>query len=199
MKQNKLKIAVTGGIGSGKSTVCDIIRQSGYPVYSCDEIYTELFNGGFFTDEIVKAFGDGALNSEGKVDKKKLSAIVFADEKKLQKLNGITHPKIFEKMFYEAENSVAADVCFFEVPVLFECGYQKLFDKVIVVLRREEERIKAVMQRDNLPREKVLYRLNSQYNYKINDFEEYYVIHNDGNLTDLTVKVRDLLSKITKR
>jgi len=197
MKQNKLKIAVTGGIGSGKSTVCEIIKKSGYPVFSCDEIYTELFNGGFFTDGIVKAFGDGALNSEGKVDKKKLSAIVFADEKKLRILNGITHPKIFERMFSEAEKC-AADVRFFEVPVLFECGYEKLFDKVIVVLRREEERINSVMQRDDLPREKVLNRLKNQYNYNFSKFSEYYVIHNDGKIVDLTDKVHDLLSEIIK-
>lgn len=195
MKQSKLKIAVTGGIGSGKSTVCKIINQMGYPVFSCDETYTELLNGGSLAQDLIKAFGSSVVDDNGNLNRRKLSEIVFDNDEKLNLLNSITHPKIFEKMFAKAQ-ACEDELCFFEVPILFECGYENLFDKVIVVMREEEERIKAVMARDNLPKEKVLSRLNKQYNYKNSDFEQYYVIRNTGKINDLTVIIGDVLLKI---
>ena len=197
MKQSKLKVAVTGGIGSGKSTVCKVIKEKGYPVFSCDETYAELLNGGCFTQDLIKAFGSSVVDDNGNLNRCKLSEIVFNDGEKLNLLNSITHPKIFEKMFANAQNC-EKELCFFEVPVLFECGYENLFDKVIVVMREEEERIKAVMVRDNLPKEKVLSRLNKQYNYKNGDFKQYYAIHNSGKIDELAVKIDDLLVKITE-
>ena len=195
MKQNKLKIAVTGGIGSGKSTACAIIKEEGFPVFSCDEVYAELFNSGIFTAEFIKEFGSCVLDDEGNLSRNKLSEIVFCDEQKLDRLNKITHPKIFQKMFKKAE-ACEGEVCFFEVPVLFEGGYEKLFDKIIVIMRDENERIKSVMSRDKKSKEEVLSRLNKQYNYKNNEFTQYYVIHNDGKINDLIIKIKELLPKI---
>ncbi len=198
MKQSKLKIAVTGGIGSGKSTVCKIIKGMGYPVFSCDEIYAGLLNDGHFTKDFINEFGSGILDADGNLNRRKLSELVFDDQEKLDRLNKITHPKIFEKMFSEAQGC-EGEMCFFEVPVLFECGYENFFDKIIVVLREEEERIKSVMSRDDLSKEEVIFRLNKQYNYKSNNFAQYYVLHNAGKIDDLTDIIKDLLSKITKQ
>ena len=194
MKQNNIKIAVTGGIGSGKTTVCNIIKERGYPVFSCDEIYAELLNGGKLTADIVNAFGEDVLNGSGGIDKKKLANCVFGDDKKLQILNAITHPKIFDEMFSRAEKYDA--ITFFEVPLLFEGGYQNLFDNVIVVLREEDERISSVKLRDNISDDEVKKRIDKQLNYDICDFAQYYVIHNRGKINDLSDIISEILLKI---
>lgn len=194
MKRNNIKIAVTGGIGSGKTTVCNLIKEKGYPVFSCDEIYAELLSSGKLTADIVKTFGDGVLNGSGGIDRKKLANCVFNDEKKLQILNEITHPKIFEEMFARAENY--GGTVFFEVPLLFEGGYQKLFDNVIVVLREEDERILSVKLRDNISDEEVKKRIDNQFNYDNADFAQYYVIHNRGKIGDLSGVIDEILLKI---
>lgn len=196
MKQSNIKVAVTGGIGSGKTTVCNIIKEKGYPVFSCDEVYAELLNSGKLTERIAEEFGSEVL-TDGKIDRRKLSSCVFGDEKKLQRLNEITHPKIFEEMFARAEN--CNGLVFFEVPLLFEGGYQNLFDEVIVVLRKMEDRILSVKLRDNLSDDEVKRRIEKQFNYDINNFAQYYVTHNQGKIDDLRDKIDRLLLKIAQK
>lgn len=193
MKQNK-RIAVTGGIGSGKSTVCEIIKKHGYPVFSCDEIYAELLECNDFTQIISDEFGKDVLNADGLLNRGALSEIVFNDEKKLERLNKITHAQIFEEMFRRAE--IEEGAVFFEVPLLFEGGYQTMFDNVIVVLRDEKQRILSLIKRDNLSEENVKKRIKRQYNYENCTFEQYYVIHNDGDLVNLDKEVKQILSKL---
>ena len=192
MTQNSLKIAVTGGIGSGKSTVCEIIKKYGFPVYSCDQIYSELLNSSDFLMKIENGFG-GVLNSDGSLNRKELSATVFNNESALKKLNSITHPEIISEAFKKMEGS---SIAFLEVPLLFENGFVDLFDGVIVVLRDIEDRINSVISRSNLTRDEVLLRINSQYNYDKLDFTKYYAIHNCGNYEDLDCKIRQILTKI---
>lgn len=194
MKQSNIKIAVTGGIGSGKTTVCNIIREKGYTVFSCDEIYAELINGVELTADIVKAFGEGVLNGSGGIDRKKLAECVFNDEEKLQNLNAITHPKIFEEMFARSEK--CGGIVFFEVPLLFEGGYQRLFDNVIVVLRERKSRVEHVKMRDNISDEDVEKRIEKQFNYDNANFAQYYVIHNCGKIDDLSDIIDEILLKI---
>ncbi|MGN0805923.1 MAG: dephospho-CoA kinase, partial [Candidatus Coproplasma sp.] len=158
MKQNKIRIAVTGGIGSGKSTACKIINSLGYPVYSCDEAYKSVLQDGQTVETLEREFGSQILNADGSLDRFALSAIVFGDEKKLEKLNKITHPKIFEKIFELSEND--SGIVFYEVPLLFEGGYQSLFDEVLVILRDRQQRINCVIERDGLKEEEVISRLN---------------------------------------
>ena len=195
MKQSKIKIAVTGGIGSGKSTVCRIIQSMGFPVYSCDEVYKSVLQDGQTVEELEREFGQRIKNTDGSLNRSALSAIVFGDETKLEKLNKITHPKIFEKLFEISTNDDG--VVFYEVPLLFEGGYEKLFDKVLVVLRDRKARINSIMVRDSLTEEEVNNRLNKQLNYDNTDFAKYYVIDNDGNIDDLSREVDAFLFKIT--
>lgn len=199
MKQNKknIKIAVTGGIGSGKSTVCRIIAENGFPVFSCDEEYKNLLSGGSLPKKLAENFGMEILNADGSVNRKILSEKVFGDQEKLQLLNNITHPQIFSSLFEKSEK--VEGTAFFEVPLLFEGKYQNLFDGVIVVLRNSNDRIRSIMQRDNLTEEEVQSRLSNQHNYEIDDFAQYYVIHNDVNIDKLSDIIRELLSKITNR
>jgi dephospho-CoA kinase len=193
MRQSNKKIAITGGIGSGKSIVSKIIETAGFPVFSCDETYSELIKDKKFLQELSGIFGD-ILNENGELDKGKLSNIVFNDKSALEKLNSFTHPKVFERMFEKAKSFNST--CFFEVPLLFEGGYQDKFDQVIVVQRDLNERVESVVKRSNLTREQVFERINAQYNYDMGDFTKYYVIHNINDFEYLKAETLAVLKKI---
>ena len=195
MKQSK-KIAVTGGIGSGKSTVMKIIAGKGYPIFSCDEIYSQLTSDSDFLNILRHSFGD-ILNSDGTLDRKKLSEIVFNNPAKLAELDKITHPAIYKEMFRMADE--AGGICFCEVRLLFESGAESLFDGVIIVMRNEEQRIKSVTARDKLPEQDVKKRISNQFDYNSADFAMYYVIHNNGDLSELEWQTEEIIKKINEK
>lgn len=195
MKQSK-KIAVTGGIGSGKSTVMKIIAGKGYPIFSCDEIYSQLTSDRNFLNILRHSFGD-ILNSDGTLDRKKLSEIVFNNPAKLAELDKITHPAIYKEMFRMADE--AGGICFCEVPLLFESGAESLFDGVIIVMRNEEQRIKSVTARDKLPEQDVKKRISNQFDYNSANFAMYYVIHNNGDLSELEWQTEEIIKKINEK
>lgn len=194
MMQNNVKIAITGGICSGKSTVAKIIKEQGFTVLSCDKIYCELLEDLSFVNKIVKEFGN-VINSNGTLNKAKLAQIVFSDKEKLRVLNSITHPQI---MNIAMQLMGGSGVYFCEVPLLFESGFEALFDNVIVVLRDKEERIKELMQRSKINRNQALSRIYSQLDYENHNFAKYYVIHNNNEIIKLKTKVFDVLTKIKK-
>ena len=192
MTQNNYKFAITGGIGSGKSTVAEIIRRQNYAVFSCDAIYEELLHNQDFLNNIAHEFGE-VLNPDGTLNRSKLAEKVFNDKAALDRLNALTHLAIMEEVF---KRSKGLKISFTEVPLLFESGFEGYFDGVIVVLRDLDERIAAVSRRDKIDRESVILRIKSQFNYENNEFAKYYVIHNDGNLSNLEQKTDDILKKI---
>ena len=192
MTQNNFKFAITGGIGSGKSTVAEIIKRHNFAVFSCDAIYEELLQDKEFLNNLSCEFG-GVIKPDGTLDRKKLSEKVFNDKAALDRLNAITHPAIMEEVF---NRSKAYEVSFTEVPLLFEGGFEGDFDGVIVVLRDIDERISAVSQRDKIDAKSVNLRIKSQFNYENSNFTKYYVIHNEGNLDNLEQKTAEILEKI---
>lgn len=179
MTQNNLKIAVTGGIGSGKSTVCGILRELGYPVVSADAVYAQILTEPKLQRQLQKAFGN--VMSDGILDRRKLSQIVFSDKKQLERLNAITHPCVMRALL----TKMTAPVAFAEVPLLFEGNYQNLFDRVWVVMRDREARIAAVQARSNLAREEVEDRIQNQFDYEKIDRKAHTLIWNDGDLLSL--------------
>lgn len=194
MMQSNVKIAITGGICSGKSTVAEIIREQGYKVFSCDEIYQELLNDCNFINLLDNEFM-GVKNSDGTLNRGKLSDIVFNDRDKLQKLNSITHPKIMQRAMVLM---YGGGIFFCEVPLLFEGKFEGLFDNVIVVLRDKDVRIEQLIRRNQIDEKQAKLRINSQFDYQNHDFTMYYVIHNDGNLAELHKSTVSVLEKIVK-
>lgn len=179
-----MKIAITGGIGSGKSTLTKAFKKMGYPCFSCDEIYKEIFEEDEYKNALVSALGADIL-TDGKLDRKKISAAVFSDKEKLALLNGAAHPLVIKRL---KEKTDKYPLSFAEVPLLFEGGYENDFDKVIIVYRAKEERILSVMERDGCARGEVERRMACQVDYDKLINCGYAVIYNDGDENALRQK-----------
>lgn len=193
------KIAITGGIGSGKSAVLKILKEEGFPTFSCDEIYKEILFDEEYIRLISLTFPTAVKN--GNIDKKVLAEIVFSDKNKREELDSIAHPMIMKKLL-EKISQIDNGIVFVEVPLLFECGYTNMFDGVIVVQRSSEERIQSVMKRDGLDEGSVLARMNAQFDYSI--FDENYnadknirILYNDQSIEKLKENIKNVIIKIS--
>jgi len=187
-------IAVTGGIGSGKTAVMGILKEQGFNVLSCDEINGELLERRWVKKKIQKIF-PSAVKGRIKLslDRRALSEEVFSDPEKLNRLNALMHPMILREV-----KSRARGVTFVEVPLLFECGLEREFDGVIVVLRDDKDRIESVKKRSALTEEEITARMNNQTDYKALDLKDYVVIYNDEDISDLEIRTVAALKKILK-
>ena len=189
-----IKIAITGGIGSGKSSVAKVIRERGFPVFSCDEINKQLLTQEEYIRHIKKRFPD--VVQWGKIITSRLAQIVFSNETALKELNSIAHPFIMNELKRQIDSQNG--LVFAEVPLLFECGYENLFHKIIVVCREKEQRILSVMQRDHANREAVLSRLSQQYDYsQISSFSSVILLNNNSTVSELKNKVIALLKRLS--
>lgn len=191
---------LTGGIGSGKTTVAQILRKSGVPVVDADEISRDLTRMGTpCYHAIIQSFGRSILNPEGAIDRKKLGSVVFSNSRKLQELESILHPEVQKKVADWRNQKEQEGYLFaiYDVPLLFEKNLQKNFDKIISVLTSEETQIQRVLKRNpQLSREEVLQRIKSQVPMQTKRAGSHEVIENEGSLAELEKKVHDLQKKL---
>ena len=160
-----LKIGITGGIGSGKSTVCKLFEKFGIPVYYADDRAKWLMNKEeSLKEKLRSAFGTSVYNEAGDLDRGYLADIVFNDKSKLEVLNSIVHPAVFEDgAKWQAEQAaLGANYTLKEAALLFETGSYQALDKIIVVTAPEAVRIERVMARDKITEEEVRARINKQ-------------------------------------
>lgn len=195
-----LKIAITGGIASGKSTVAKILKFYGYEVYSADEIYSELLTDRDVVEKINLLVGVEPIKKDGKLilDRKAVSEKVFNDQNLLRKFNDYTHGLVFDRIEDIVNQNSRAKILFFEIPLLFESKKEGVYDEVIVVKRDLKERITAAVKRSGLSEKEVLKRIKNQIDYDNFDFTKHTVIYNDGTLNDLEGKVEKILKKLIK-
>lgn len=193
MKPSKV-IAITGGIGSGKSAVSDILESAGYFVVDCDAITREIYDGEEAKKAIEKAFGQEFVRG-GSVDRKKLGAYVFADAQRVKKLNEITHPLIFGRLRQVVEGS-GKDVVFVQIPLLFETGRQNDFDKIWLVTADAETRVRRVKQRDGLDEKQIYARIKNQLSDEKKAAFAHTIIKNDGTVDDLRKQVLALVREL---
>ncbi len=175
-----LKIGITGGIGSGKTTVCKIFEMLGVPVYYADEESKKIL----VTDKNVKAailktFGKDILNDENNIDRQKLATLVFNDKQKLESLNSIVHPAVNEHFKNWLKKYSFQKYILKEAAILFESGAYKAVDKVIAVVAPVELKIDHAMKRDKITREQVLQRIANQAKDSYIIKHSQFVIHND--------------------
>lgn len=188
--KDKTLIAITGGIGSGKSYALDLINKRGYKTLSCDTALNEVYQDKNALQDIKNTFPnvfDGDI-----LNRKKLSEVVFNDKTLLNKLNSITHPRILEIVISQAKQSEDT-IIFIEVPLLFEGNFQTLFNKVLVIKRDINSRIESVKKRSNLSEDEILKRMRSQIDYDNYDFNGYDVIINDNLFED---KINNYLKEL---
>lgn len=193
-------IAVTGGIGSGKSTLLGLFKAAGYPIFSADEIYAELLRNEEFVHLVSLSVGVEPIKTENglKLDREKIAEKVFSDGNLLKNLNEVTHGAIMTEMQNRAKREDKTVFC--EVPLLFEGGYEKLFDLIIVVRRSDEDRIKAVEIRDGKTKEKVKKIIENQFDYsKIIEDGHTIIVENDGDLSALKVDAEKILDFVNSK
>lgn len=194
MEKVKL-IAITGGIGSGKSTVTTMIKDMGFTTLSCDAIVSELYQKRKVKLLIKKRFPTAVKGFLfPKLDRKELSSIVFKDKEKLQVLTHLITPIVLDEVINRAKKLTGK--VFVEVPLLFECEYQNKFDLVIVVMRALEQRVESVKKRSSLTEEEILARVNSQVNYDTLNLSNYIVIENNLSVEILKEKVINIIENI---
>ena len=177
-------IGVTGGIGSGKSTVSSMFRQFGADVVDADEISRAITkkNGSAFC-EIVQSFGEKILSESGEIDRKKLGQIVFSDKKKLAVLNEITHKYVFVEMEKQIKAS-KAEIIILDVPLLFSNDFILKYDYSVGVTANISERIKRVKSRDGLSEDEILTRMENQISDKeLEEKADFIIENNDYNKT----------------
>lgn len=146
-----LRYGLTGGIASGKSTVAGMLRELGFPVIEADRLAHQVMElGQPAYNQVVSVFGDAILDSDKRVNRSSLAAIVFNDHEKLIQLNGIIHPEVEEELlrqFTELELSARYPAAFVEAALIFEAGLHKKLDGVLVAWCLPEQQLARLMER----------------------------------------------------
>lgn len=159
---NMYKIALTGGIGTGKTYLSKHFIQMGIPVFYADDEAKKLYEDVLFQEKLQRLFDDPALVTDQKVNLAVLSQLVFGNEDNLQKLNRLVHPAVMERFVCWAEEQQVPAVMM-ESAIVFEGGLEHFFDKIIVVHAPLELRIQRVQERNpELTREAILQRMSHQ-------------------------------------
>lgn len=193
----KKLIAITGGIGSGKSLLTAYFASLGYPVLGADEIYSDLLKNEDFVKEICAIVNVSPASSDGRctLDRKAVAEKVFTDAEAKKKLDDFTHDAIMHEMFLRANNRSGAVFC--EVPLLYEGGYDKYFDLVIVVFRDEKSRIDSVTLRDKKSENLIREIIKNQYDYsKLAENGHTIFVENNGTPQVLYERADEIIAKI---
>lgn len=187
-----LKIGVTGGIGSGKSTVCNIFRNLGVPVFDSDQASRDLVNEDpAIKSALRKTFGSDMFFQDGNLDRKRLARLVFNNPPELEKLNAIIHPVVFGKFEEFCEKNKKSKYLIKEAAILFETSTHKNLDKIINVYAPKELRIERVLKRENTSREQVEKIMRFQYSDEVKNKLSDYIIVNE-NIDDLLPQVMEI-------
>ena len=187
-------IGLTGGIGSGKSAVSDILRDAGACVMDADAVAHEVYRPG--SDgwrEVVEAFGGEIVGPSGEIDRRKLAALVFGEIAQVERLNRIVHPRarelVSERMAAAGESGERAVAV--EVPLLFEAGWDDMFDEVWVVTAPEETVIERVVEARGIDAGSVVSRMRAQMTNEDRMSRADVAIDNSNTVEDLRASVTE--------
>lgn len=193
-------IGITGGIGSGKSTVSDILEEMGYLVIDSDKLSRESCTvGSPLLRLLVKDFGIEIIREDGTLDRKKLADLAFSDRDGTRRLNELVQTAILVKAlecFNELRNEGKTKICFFDVPMLFEAGWAKYTDAVWLIIAPENVRLSRVVNRDKSRRQAVLARMRLQLTDEEKIERADLIIDNSGTEEDLRKRVEEAVLTI---
>lgn len=191
-------LGLTGGIASGKSTVSKYFKKLGFPVIDADIIAREIMEKDRPTYlKVVDCFGEDILNADRSINRRKLGDLVFNDAEKLHQLNALVQKDIFKKIM-EKRNSYIDDdhsLIIMDIPLLYETGYDKLVDEVMVVYADPATQLSRLMKRDNVSEKDALSRIHSQESLELKKNKADIVINNNGTLEETLLQIKVWLRK----
>lgn len=198
-----LTIGLTGGIGSGKSTVSKFLAELGAPVIDADKVGHAIYQpDGPAYQDMIDAFGRGILAPDGAIDRKKLGPIVFGDPAALKRLNAIVHPKMFARM----REMVAAlraqgerKPIVIEAAILIEANWQPLFDEIWLVIASKERVVERVERDRGMKPEQTEARIRAQLSDDERRRYASLVVTNDGTLEELRARIGEIWQSAMRR
>jgi dephospho-CoA kinase len=195
-----LRVGLTGGLASGKSFVAHALRDLGCYLIEADELgHQVLLPGGEAYGSVVNEFGDGILDDDGVIDRRRLAAIVFGEPERLKKLNGLVHPAVIARQERAIAEISARDpkaIVVVEAAILVETGSYRRFDRLVVVICSPSLQIERAMKRDSATREQVLARLERQLPLEEKLRFADYVIDTSGTKEETLKQTRDVYNSL---
>ena len=189
------KVGITGGIGTGKSLVSNILKELGITVISADEIVRELQKDPYYLQKIREIFGDDVFD-EDNLNRKKLAKIIFSDSDARRKLENLLHPPVLEEIKKRLEELKEKDIIAVEVPLLFEVGIEDWFDEIWVVYAPFEIQLERIINRDKVSKEDAIARIRAQIPIEEKVKKADFVIYNDKDIESTKNQIKERVSTI---
>ena len=191
-----LTIGLTGGIGTGKSTVTNILSELGATILDADKVGHEIYlPGGPAYDDVMAAFGKGIIAADGTIDRKLLGPIVFADPAALKRLNAIVHPKMFVRMramVDEIRHKGDQAPIVIEAAILIEANWIPLFDEIWLITANREQVVERIERERGLKPEQTEARIKAQLPDEERRRHASIIIANDGTINDLRAQLAEI-------
>jgi dephospho-CoA kinase len=197
-----VKVAVTGGIGTGKSVVLAELAACGAPVVDADSLVHEALRAGSSAADAIRArFGDSVIARGGDVDRVRLGAIVFQDDHARRDLEALLHPEVYRRIetWMRAREAEGVPVAVVEIPLLFETGHERDFDCVIVTACGSEEQVRRTMSRSGMSEPEARRRIAAQWPLAEKVQRADFVIETDGTLEATRLQARAVWEALSRR
>lgn len=198
MPSLKYGVAITGGIGTGKSSVSTILRLYGYTIIDADKVAHQVLNDN--TSSVVDLFSDDILGKDNKIDRKKLGEMVFGDYTQKKKLEDLLHPKIRDEILSQANQLESYSQHYFlDIPLFFEVGGKKTYDvaQVLLIYATKELQLKRIVARDGLSQEDAMKRVEAQMDIEEKKLQSENIIENTKGLKELQEEIEKFLQKLS--
>ncbi len=196
-----LKIGITGGIGSGKSTVCRVWQSLGaFVIYADDLAKSLMANDKNVKGQLVEAFGKECFHSDGSLNRKYLADEAF-HKGRTEELNKIVHPAVIDEVKRKISDLQQQDynLMVYEAALMLQNGRPAYLNKIVLVLADEEKRIARVAARDEVDKKSIIDRINRQQDFELLSAQVDVIIRNNGTEKELELKARDVYQKLTDK